>query len=118
MKIATALTAIAVIGLSTAAFAQNAPMPSGASNPPPGTSHSPGTSALPPSTTGTARAGALDSSNTTGAQAAAQEKFKEAGFSDVKGLSRSTDGSWSGRAVKNGVEVGVVMDTSGKIAVQ
>ena len=118
MKIVTALAAIAVIGVSTSSFAQNAPMPSGVSNAPAGTTHSGATSALPPSTTNTARPGALDSTNVTGAQAAAQAKFKDAGYSDVKGLSHGTDGTWSGRAVKNGVEVGVVMDTSGRIAVQ
>jgi hypothetical protein len=116
MKIFTAIAAIAAIGMSASAFAQNATMPGGATNPPPGTTtNNPSISVLPDSTTNTARPGALDSSNVSGAQAAAQSKFQEAGYSNVKGLSHGTDGTWSGRAVKDGVEVGVVMDAGGNI---
>jgi hypothetical protein len=116
MKNVTALVVLALIGTSTSALAQNAQLPGGATNAPPGTtSNNSGTSALPESTTNTPRPGALDATNVTAGQAAAQSKFKDAGFSDVKGLSRSTDGTWSGRGVKNGVEVGVMMDASGNI---
>jgi hypothetical protein len=119
MKIIAGLLAVAVVGASGAAFAQNAPLAGGATNPPPGTTHnSTGTPLLPQSTTGTAKPGALDSSNVSGAQAAARSKFEEAGFNNVKGLSRSTDGVWSGRGVKNGVEVGIAMDSSGRITTQ
>jgi hypothetical protein len=118
MKIITGLLAVAIVGASGVAFAQNAPLSGGATNPPPGTSHSPGTPLLPESTTGTAKPSALDSGNTSGAQAAARTKFEEAGFNNVKGLSRTTDGVWSGRAVKGGVEVGVAMDASGRITTQ
>jgi hypothetical protein len=118
MKIIAGLVAVAIVGAAGAAFAQNAPLSGGATNPPPGTSHSPGTPLLPESTTNTAKPGALDSGNVTGAQAAARSKFEEAGFSNVKGLSRSTDGVWSGRAVKDGVEIGVAMDPSGRITQQ
>jgi hypothetical protein len=118
MKKALIAATVAVIGLSGAAYAQNQ-MPSGASNPPPGTSYSgSGSSALPPSTTGTPRAGAVDSTNVTGAQAAAQSKIEAAGFSNVKGLTRSMDGTWTGRGVKNGVEVAVSLDTSGNVMTQ
>ncbi len=110
---------LAAIGLAAApVLAQNAQMPSGASNPPPGTSYSGQQSPdLPSSSTGTARPNALDG-NASANVAAARYKFEQAGFHDVKGLSRNPDGTWSGRAVKNGVEVAVVMDTAGNIGVQ
>ncbi len=119
MKIIPGLVAVAVIGISGAVFAQNAQMPSGATNAPPGTTNGNVSSPiLPETTTGTPKAGALDSTSVSGAQAAAQSKFNEAGFTNVKGLSRSTDGTWTGRAVKNGVEVGVAMAPDGKITMQ
>lgn len=119
MKSLVSLVALAVVGTSISAFAQNAQMPGGATNPPAGTtSNNTGSSVLPESTTNTARPGSLDSTSVSGAQAAARTKFQEAGFSNVKGLSRSTDGTWTGRGVKNGVEVGIAMDTGGNITTQ
>jgi hypothetical protein len=115
----TLLATVAILGLSGAAYAQNAPMAPGATNPPPGTSYS-GTEsgALPPSTTGTPRAGALDSPNQTAGLAGARAQIEAAGFSNVKGLSHQPDGTWRGRAVKNGVEVAVILDPSGQVMVQ
>jgi len=114
----TALIAILALGVAGAAYAQNAQMPAGPTNPPPGTSYSgTGNPNLPPSTTGTAKPNALNP-NASGAEAAARYKFEQAGFHDVKGLSRSPDGIWSGRAVKGGVEMAVSMDAAGNVAVQ
>ena len=113
-------TVIALIALSVAtpALAQNAPMAPGATNAPPGTTYSGQKDPrLPESSTGTAKPGAL-TSHESAAEAAARYKFEQAGFSNVKGLSRTPDGVWSGRAVKDGVEIAVSMDTSGHIAVQ
>jgi len=119
MKIISGVIALTVFGISGAAFSQNAQLPGGATNPPAGTtSNNTGSSVLPETTTNTARPGSLDSTSVSGAQAAAQSKFQEAGFSNVKGLSRSTDGTWSGRGVKNGVEVGIAMAPDGKITTQ
>lgn len=118
MKTISSVVALTILGISSAALAQNAPLAPGATNPPAGTSNSGGSAVLPPSTTGTPKAGALDSTSVSGAQAAAQSKFQEAGFTNVKGLSRSTDGVWTGRAVKNGVEVGVAMAPDGRITTQ
>jgi hypothetical protein len=119
MKVISSLVALAVIGISGAAFSQNAPMSGGATNPPPGTTNnSSGSSVLPGTTTGTPSSSALDSTSVSGAQAAAQSKIQEAGFSNVKGLSRTTDGVWMGRAVKNGVEVSVALDPTGRITTQ
>lgn len=36
----------------------------------------------------------------------------------MKGLSRAPDGTWSGRAVKDGIEIAVSMDTAGNFAIQ
>ena len=115
----TALIAILAVGVAGAAYAQNAQMPAGPTNPPPGTSYggAGNNPYLPPSTTGTAKPGALNS-NASSAEAATRYKFEQAGFHDVKGLSRSPDGVWSGRAVKGGVEMAVSMDAAGNIAVQ
>jgi hypothetical protein len=114
----SALIALLAMGVAGAAYAQNAQMPAGPSNPPPGTSYS-GTQNphLPPSSTGTAKPNALNPNASSG-EAAARYKFEQAGFHDVKGLSRTPDGVWSGRAVKNGVEVAVSMDAAGNIAIQ
>jgi len=110
--------ALLALGLAAPAFAQNAPMPSGATNAPPGTTYSGQKDPrLPESTTGTAKPGALNN-HESAAEAAARYKFEQAGFSNVKGLSRTPDGVWSGRAVKDGVEIAVSMDTAGQIAVQ
>ena len=112
----TTLIALLAMSVAGAAYAQNAQMPAGPTNPPPGTSYS-GTQNpyLPPSTTGTAKPNALNP-NASSAEAAARYKFEQAGFHDVKGLSRTPDGVWSGRAVKNGVEIAVSMDAAGNIA--
>jgi hypothetical protein len=119
MMKSTLTAAVAILGLSAAAYAQNAPMEPGATNAPPGTSY-PGTGsgALPPSTTGTARPGALDSPNATAGMAGARAQIEAASFTNVKGLSHHTDGTWRGRAVKNGVEVAVVLEPSGQVMVR
>jgi len=115
----TALIALLALGVAGAAYAQNAQMPQGPTNPPPGTSYGGAGNSpnLPPSTTGTAKPNALNP-NASSAEAATRYKFEQAGFHDVKGLSRSPGGVWSGRAVKNGVEVAVSMDAAGNIATQ
>jgi hypothetical protein len=119
MKVISGVVALTVFGSAGAAVAQNAQLPGGATNPPPGTtSNNTGSSILPQSTTSTPSPSSLDSTSVSGAQAAAQSKFQEAGFSNVKGLSRSTDGTWTGRGVKNGVEVGIAMAPNGKITTQ
>jgi hypothetical protein len=120
MKIVSVLAALGALGISGAAFSQNAQMPGGPTNAPAGTTtgSSVATPRLPEATTNTARPGSLDAANVSGAQAAAQSKFQEAGYSNVKGLSRAMDGTWTGRGVKNGVEVGIAMDASGHITQQ
>jgi hypothetical protein len=120
VSVRNALIALALISVASSAYAQTgSQMPSGSSAPPPGTT-TPGTmtAPMPPSTTNTARPGALDSTNVTAAEAAARAKIQSAGYSDIKGLTRATDGTWSGRAVKNNVEVGVMLDASNNVMAQ
>jgi|SRR5690242_18917803 hypothetical protein len=114
-----ALIALLAFGLATPAMAQNAPMPTGPTNGPPGTQtqdqHYPN---LPPSTTGTARPSSLGSAS--GAEAAARYKIEQGGFTSVRGLSHTSDGAWSGRAVRksDGVEIAVSLQPDGTIVQQ
>src|ERR1043165_9579319 len=98
----TALIALLALGVAGSAYAQNAQMPAGPTNPPPGTSYGGAGNHpyLPPSTTGTAKPGA-PTRIAGGAGGGPRYKFEQAGFHDVKGLSRTPDGVWSGRAVRN-----------------
>jgi putative membrane protein len=113
------LIGLAMVGVAGLAYAQTNQMPSGPTNAPAGTSGpNSGTTALPESSTNTAKPGALDSANTSAAEAAARSKIEGAGFSDVKGLTRTMDGTWSGRAVKGGVETAVSMDPAGNVTTQ
>ena len=113
-----ALIALCAIGLATPAFAQNAQMPPGASNGPPGTGYSgQQTPALPNASTGTAKPNSLGNA-ASAEESAARYKLEQHGFTSVRGLSRSPDGVWSGRAVKDGIEVAVSMDAAGNIAQQ
>jgi hypothetical protein len=84
------LTALAVLGFAGAAVAQTAP-----STPPPPSS----TKAPPPMTD----------------QEKAQTRIEGAGFTGVKDLKRNADGTWTGRAVKGGVEVAVSVDGAGHV---
>jgi len=115
----TAIIALAVLGLSGAAYAQNQTPTGGPSNGPAGTGYQgTGSAALPSSTTGTPSATALDGPNATAETAATRAQLESAGFSDVKGLSRTPDGVWTARAVKHGVEVAVSIDAAGHIMSQ
>jgi hypothetical protein len=44
-----------------------------------------------------------------------KEKLNVAGVTEVKELTRNRDGSWNGRAIKDNVEVAVVVDTDGNV---
>lgn len=115
----TALISLALIGLSGVALAQNQTPTSPPTNAPAGTSYS-GTSSpnLPASPSGTPSAAALDGPNASAGTAATRAQLESAGFSNVKGLVRQPDGTWTARAVRQGVEMAVSVDTSGHIATQ
>lgn len=115
----SAFIALALIGISGAAFAQNQTPTSPPTNAPPGTSYSgTGSPYLKESPSGTPSAAALDGPNASAGTAATRAQLESAGFSNVKGLARQPDGTWTARAVKSGVEVAVSIDTAGRIATQ
>lgn len=73
---------------------------------------------MPPSATSTPSPGALNPPTTTAAEAAARSKIEGAGYSSVKGLTMTPDGTWRGIAMRNNVEVAVSIDSSGRVASQ
>ena len=64
-----------------------------------------------PTTPKTPPAGAT----TTTSQGAAKAQIEASGYTDVKALKKQDDGSWSGRAMKNNVEVAVSVDGRGNV---
>ena len=91
-----ALTAIAMVAATGIAVAQTAP-PSGA-----------------PTTPRTPPAGAPGTMKPATASAA-KAQIEASGYTDVKNLKRNEDGSWSARAMKNSVEVAIMVDGTGNV---
>jgi len=58
------------------------------------------------------------SSNATAAEAAAKSKLEAKGYNGVKQLTRDTAGNWTGKAMRNNVEVAVTLDTAGNVREQ
>lgn len=52
---------------------------------------------------------------TSTSEAAAKTQIEASGYTDVKALKRTDDGSWQGRAMKNDVEVAVSVDGRGNV---
>lgn len=86
------LTAVAMVAATGIAVAQTAP---------------PTTPTMPK----TPPAGATTSTSA----AAAKAQIEASGYSDVKALKRTNDGSWEARAMKNNVEVAVSVDGRGNV---
>ena len=59
--------------------------------------------------------GIVSDSNTSAAAAAARAKLEAAGFSGVHDLKRMPDGTWTGRAMRNNLEIAVQLDVDGNI---
>lgn len=59
--------------------------------------------------------GTVMDSNTSAATAAAKAKLEAAGFTGVHDLKRQPDGTWTGRAMRNNVEIAVELDANGNI---
>jgi hypothetical protein len=97
----TTLTTIALIaatGLAGAAYAQTQPgtgMPGGTSSPRQG---------LPTTTP-----------NATASEAAAKSQLEARGYTGVKQLTRDSAGNWTGKAMKNNVEIAVTLDPKGNV---
>lgn len=58
------------------------------------------------------------SSNATAAEAAAKAQIEAKGYNGIKSLTRDTTGNWTGKAMRNNVEVAVTLDTTGNIREQ
>lgn len=52
------------------------------------------------------------------AEASAKAQIEAAGFTSVSSLTRQSDGTWTGTAMKNNVEIAVSVDVGGNIAFQ
>ena len=59
--------------------------------------------------------GIVSDSNTSAASAAAKSKLEAAGFTGVHDLKRMPDGTWTGRAMRNNLEIAVQLDVNGNI---
>jgi hypothetical protein len=57
-------------------------------------------------------------SNATAAEAAATAQLEAKGYTGVKSLSRDPAGNWAAKAMRNNVEVAVILEPSGNIREQ
>ena len=57
-------------------------------------------------------------SNATAAEAAAKSSLEGKGYVGVKSLTRDTSGNWAAKAMRNGVEVAVVLQPDGTVREQ
>lgn len=58
------------------------------------------------------------SSNATAEEAAAKAQLEAKGYNGIKLLKRDTAGNWTGKAMRNNVEVAVTLDTKGNVREQ
>ena len=108
-KTIVALTAVVVTGIGGAVLAQTMQpsTPAGRdANSMPGQTSNPNTN-LP-----------ATSSNGTAAEAAVKAQLEAKGYNGIKLLKRDTAGNWTGKAMRNNVEVAVTLDTKGNVREQ
>jgi hypothetical protein len=58
------------------------------------------------------------SSNATAAEAAAKAQLEAKGYTGVKSLSRDMAGNWAAKAMRDNVEVAVILEPSGNVREQ
>ena len=56
--------------------------------------------------------------NATAGEAAAKAQLEARGYTGVKQLTRDTAGNWTGKAMRNNVELAVTLDTAGNVKEQ
>ena len=78
----------------------------------PGSATTPSASAPSVSVPNVANAPALPNAE---GSAAAQAKITADGYSNVQGLTRQPDGSWTGKAMRGGAMIDVTVDASGNV---
>ena len=61
---------------------------------------------------------AMDSPNASAAEAAAKAAIEARGYSGVKSLTRDMAGNWAAKAMRDNVEVAVVLEPTGAIREQ
>jgi hypothetical protein len=108
-KTLATLAAIAVTTIGAGAFAQTMQpsTPAGRDmNSMPGQTSNPNTN-LP-----------ATSPNATAEEAAVKAKLEAKGYNGIKLLTRDTAGNWTGKAMRNNVEVAVTLDTAGNVREQ
>ena len=70
-----------------------------------------------PSTDMTATEGLKSGANSF-TETQAKDRIEKAGFSSVGGLTKTSEGMWTGKAIRNGKEVMVTLDFKGNISHQ
>lgn len=85
----------------------------------------PATGALAPSTQADIARGTIPPSATTGAtsnaaspmasEEQARTRLSAAGYTDVRELQRNPDGTWRGRAMRDGQQISVMLDQQGQV---
>lgn len=58
------------------------------------------------------------SPNATASEAAAKAQLEAKGYSGIKQLTRDSEGTWSGKAMRNNTELAVTIDTKGNVREQ
>ena len=58
------------------------------------------------------------SPNATGQEAAVKAQLEARGYNGVRSLTRDTAGNWTGKAMRNNVEVAVTIDPAGNVREQ
>jgi hypothetical protein len=58
------------------------------------------------------------SSNATAAEAAAKAQLEAKGYTGVKSLSRDMAGNWAAKAMRDNIEVAVILEPSGNVREQ
>ena len=57
-------------------------------------------------------------SNATGAEAAAKAQLEAKGYTGVKSLTRDTAGNWAAKAMRDNVEIAVILEPNGNVREQ
>jgi hypothetical protein len=104
--LATALSLILAAGLAHAQTMQPSTPMGRDQNSMPGQTSNPNTN-LP-----------TTSPNATAAEAAVKSKLEAKGYNGVRSLTRDSQGNWTGKAMRNNVEVAVTIDAAGNVREQ
>ena len=105
-------TTLATLALITAAGVAHAQMQA------PSTPEGRDSRSMPGSTSNPNTALPTSPSNPSAAEAAAKAELEKRGYSGVKSLTRDTAGNWAAKAMRNNVEVAVILEPNGRVREQ